>query len=162
LPLALYVEQTQKSKPVYGFDSFLGFDDDIAFDLSITGASDSEKRRGGFSETSQRLVQRRIDALGLTKRTQLVPGYFKASLRDDVDQRYSFVHLDCDIYESYVICLEHFHHRLNQGGVILLDEYNDPPWPGCNLAVDEFQNKTKIELHRIERDGFEKFFFKKE
>jgi hypothetical protein len=51
---------------------------------------------------------------------------------------------------------------LNQGGVILLDEYNDPPWPGCNLAVDEFQNKTKIELHRIERDGFEKFFFKKE
>ena len=69
---------------------------------------------------------------------QLVSGYFRDTLQEFSELRFSFVHLDCDIYASYMECLEFFYPRLAPGGIILLDEYNDPPWPGCNKAVDEF------------------------
>jgi hypothetical protein len=46
-------------------------------------------------------------------------------------------------------------------GIILVDEYNDPPWPGCNKAVDEFLMDKPEVLERIESDNYEKWFFAK-
>lgn len=44
---------------------------------------------------------------------------------------------------------------------MLLDEYNDPPWPGCNKAVDEFLIGKRETLELIERDYYQKWFFVK-
>jgi hypothetical protein len=43
------------------------------------------------------------------------------------------------------------------GGIILFDEYNDSPWPGCNQAVDEFLVATSLKLEPITRDNYEKY-----
>ena len=45
--------------------------------------------------------------------------------------------------------------------MVLLDEYNDPPWPGCNKAVDEFLIGKQATLEIIERDYYQKWFFVK-
>lgn len=45
--------------------------------------------------------------------------------------------------------------------MVLLDEYNDPPWPGCNKAVDEFLIGKQETLEIIERDYYQKWFFVK-
>jgi hypothetical protein len=50
---------------------------------------------------------------------------------------------------------------MTAGGIILIDEYDDPPWPGCNKALDEFLVGRKEQLQRIERDGFIKYFLRK-
>ena len=69
----------------------------------------------------------------------LIPGYCVETLEKLPEKKYSFVYLDCDIYDSsYRQTLRYFYGRMSPGGIILFDEYDDPPWPGCNLAVDEF------------------------
>lgn len=162
LPMGLYVEQNGLDKFVYGFDSFAGFDHSIKIDLAIPSAFNDQKCEGGFRDTSLSDVQRRIDILGLQSRIKLIPGYFRDTLQLEESRHYSFAHLDCDIYESYSICLGYFYERMNPGGIILLDEYNDPPWPGCNRAVDEFTKKEHLELQPIEQDGYEKYFLQVE
>ena len=57
--------------------------------------------------------------------------------------------------------LEFFYPRVTSGGVILFDEYNDPPWPGCNKAVDEFLADKPETLQEIERDNHVKYFIRK-
>ena len=161
IPTALYLRQHRLKKRVFGFDSFQGFDQSIDIDLRLGGAEDSEKRAGGFASTSQQYVAGRLAALGLAAHATLIPGYFERTLPTATARQYSFVHLDCDIYSSYRQCLAYFYPRMAAGGVILFDEYNDPPWPGCNKAIDEFLAEHPETLHRIERDGYEKYFIVK-
>jgi predicted O-methyltransferase YrrM len=165
LPMGLYLDQTHSPKQILAFDSFQGFDASVEIDLAMGGADDAHKRSGGFGDTSYARLCTRVTRLGLNGRISILPGYFHDTLercsgRLDA-QRFSLVHLDCDIYASYKECLEFFYPRLSQGGIILLDEYNDPPWPGCNKAVDEFLSDKPERLHEIASDGYLKYYFVK-
>jgi len=161
LTLGLHLKQAGSTKRIYGFDSFAGFDDAVEYDLGLGGAGDIEKHHGGFSNTSLDYVRRRAHALGLGDIVLLRQGYFRDALPREPNRAYSFVHLDCDIYESYRDCLHYFYPRLTPGAVVLLDEYNDPPWPGCNKAVDEFLQQRPEKLVKIESDGYQKYYFVK-
>ncbi|HST74483.1 MAG TPA: TylF/MycF/NovP-related O-methyltransferase [Acetobacteraceae bacterium] len=161
IPIALQVRAARLGKQVFGFDSFEGFDDTIRVDLELGGAADLQKREGGFNQTSLGYVASRIAALGLDRQITLLKGYFEQTLPRAPETRYSFVHLDCDIYGSYRQCLEHFYPRMTAGGIILFDEYNDPPWPGCNKAIDEFLSDRPERPVLIERDGYQKYYIEK-
>lgn len=161
VPTALTIKRRGLAKRVHGFDSFEGFDDAIDRDLALGGADDGDKRRGGFSHTSYQMVASKVLRLGLADIVQLHRGYFRDTLHKSAHLRFSFVHLDCDIYDSYRECLEFFYPRLTPGGIILLDEYNDPPWPGCNMAVDEFLADKVERPVEIERDNYLKWYIAK-
>ena len=161
IPITLWATTSLPARHVVALDSFSGFDASIALDLALGGEEDAEKREGGFSRTSEAFVTTRLRDLGLIDRVTIVPGYFDATLPTLAERRYCFVHIDCDVYEGYRSCLEYFHPRMVKGGVILLDEYNDPPWPGCNKAVDEFLAGRPETLHPIAFDGFEKYYIVK-
>ncbi len=64
--------------------------------------------------------------------------------------------------EPYKECLQFFYPRMVAGGILLLDEYNDPPWPGCNKAVDEFLAGKPEHLQVIERNNYQKWYFVKQ
>jgi hypothetical protein len=91
----------------------------------------------------------------------LVRGYFQDTLPKYCDSQFCFVHLDCVIYESYRRCLEFFYPRMVTGGVILLDEYKDPPWPGCTQAVDEFVADKPERITEIKSDNYIKYYLRK-
>ena len=97
----------------------------------------------------------------------LVKGYFENSLPDFAllheppRLQFSFVHLDVNLYESYKQCIKFFYPRVVASGIVLLDEYNDPPWPGCNKAVDELLAGRPEKLEMIERDNYQKWYFVK-
>ena len=115
------------------------------------------KKVHGFDDTSYELVSRKAGAFRL-KNVRIVPGFFKESLQKCEAKSFSFVHLDCDIYESYVVCLGFFYRRMARGGIILFDEYNDPAWPGANRAIDEFFAARTEKPENISRDNFQKWF----
>jgi hypothetical protein len=46
--------------------------------------------------------------------------------------------------------------------VFLFDEYNDPPWPGCNKAVDEVLSDKPEKPMEIESEGFQKWYIRKQ
>jgi hypothetical protein len=163
LAIALKLDQAERrsTKQVLGFDSFEGFNELVEIDKQLGGSDHVDKEIGGFSNTSHGQLLAKLRRWGLMDRVELVPGYFDATLSRFGDRQFSFVHLDCDLYESYRTCLEFFYPRLSPGAIVLLDEYNDPPWPGCNKAVDEFLADKPETLRMAEADGYQKWFFRR-
>ncbi len=64
-------------------------------------------------------------------------------------EKYDLVFLDCDLYLSYVQCLDFFKNRTD---VFVFDEYYSHKYPGARIACNEF----------VEADPEWKFFSKKE
>ncbi len=50
----------------------------------------------------------------------------------------SFVHLDANLYQSYITCFDALYHRVSPGGFMLFDEYTKWAYPGARQAIDEF------------------------
>lgn len=63
-----------------------------------------------------------------------VKGYYEDTL--SVDFPVALAHLDCDWYESVMVCLREIEPHLVSGGRFVIDDYNS--WAGCTAAVDEF------------------------
>jgi O-methyltransferase len=63
-------------------------------------------------------------------------GFFPDSAAGLEDLKFSFVHLDVDIYQSTVSCLEWFYPRLNRGAMLISHDY--PVAEGVRKAFDEF------------------------
>jgi len=53
-------------------------------------------------------------------------------------KRFSFVHIDVDLYEPTRDSIAFFYDRLTPGAVMLFDDYGFATCPGATLAVDEF------------------------
>lgn len=161
LTTGLYLKQQGVPKVLMGFDSFEGFPESVKTDLMLGGAPDEQKRQGGFSDVNYQRLCKRIALFGLGDKVRLAKGLFEQTLPRAAEMRFCFVHLDVDIYESYRVCMEFFYPRLVTGGIILLDEYNDPPWPGCNKAIDEFLADKPERPIAVQSDNFVKFYIRR-
>jgi O-methyltransferase len=161
IPTGLFMRRRAPTKRLLGFDSFEGLNHTVFRDVALGGGDDSRKRVGGFSNTSYEEVDRRVRQFGLRGTVTLVHGYFQDTLHRYVDSRFCFVHLDCVIYESYRQCLEFFYPRMVTGGILLIDEYKDPHWPGCAQAVDEFIADKPERITEIKSDNFIKYYLSK-
>ncbi len=69
----------------------------------------------------------------------LVPGVFPDSYLNapGLPARWSFVHIDVDLYESTRAALEVMVPRLLPGGFVVVDDYGAEKCQGARLAVDE-------------------------
>jgi O-methyltransferase len=161
LPVGLFLRQRGSRKTVLGFDSFEGLNETVNVDIGLGGDDEDRKHIGGFGDTSYDALIEKTRRFGVAETVRLVKGYFQDSLGAHADRRFCFVHLDCVIYESYKYCLAFFYPRLVQGGIMLIDEYKDPPWPGCTRAVDEFLADKPEKLEEIFSDSQVKFYFRK-
>lgn len=157
VPMAVHLHQSKAPKHLFGFDSFEGFDNSILLDIGMGGPPEANKRVGGFRETSCSIVLDKLRRFRMENVT-VIPGYFRESLPRCADRKFSFVHLDIGIYEAYKECLEFFYPRLSHSGIILLNDYDKPRWPGCTKAVDEFLSGKPEKLERIEMDNYRKFY----
>jgi len=63
-------------------------------------------------------------------------GVFPLTAEPIKNKRFSFVHLDVDLYESTLNCLEFFYPRINKGGVIISHDYIHVL--GVKKAIDDF------------------------
>ncbi|MHC4880515.1 MAG: TylF/MycF/NovP-related O-methyltransferase [Planctomycetota bacterium] len=162
VPTGLFLKQRGLDRNVFGCDSFEGFGEAISIDIELGGMGHEAKRVHGMNTTSMRYVAERVNAFGLDETVTLVPGYFENTLQQLADRTFCYVHLDCDMYDSYRTCMEFFYPRMAPGGIILFDEYDDPYWPGCNKAIDEYLSDKPERPVRIERDNFVKSFVRKE
>jgi len=70
------------------------------------------------------------------KNVYFYKGTFPTSAIPVNDKRFSFIHLDVDLYESTMDCLKFFYPRLNKGGVIISHDYIGTN--GVGRAFDEF------------------------
>jgi O-methyltransferase len=130
----------------FGFDSFQG--------LPQTGANDSNWRQGDLHEplaTSQRHL---VEFPFVT----LVPGWLPETLAEASDFRFRLVHIDVDIEQPTLDCLEFFYPRAVSGAVFVFDDYGFHSCPGARRAVDLFLSDKPESL--IELTTGQAVFFK--
>jgi O-methyltransferase len=113
-------------KTLYLFDTFSGMPDEQSIDKHKTG---------DFDDTS-------IEAVShlLKDRQNIVfrQGYFPTTTRGLEGERFSFVHIDGDLYQSTLDALEFFYPRMVEGGIMIFDDYEWPHCPGVKKAMDEY------------------------
>ncbi|MGA7161091.1 MAG: TylF/MycF/NovP-related O-methyltransferase [Bacteroidota bacterium] len=80
-------------------------------------------------------------------------GYFPESMPDHFAAlRFSFIHLDADLYEPTIEALRFFYPRMNERGMIVIHDYNS--WPGARKAVDEFfLDKKEMPIPMPDKSG---------
>jgi O-methyltransferase len=87
-----------------------------------------------FRDTSLEAVMEFVGG----NRVEYHPGFIPDTFRGLEDRRFSFSHIDVDIYKSVWDCCEFVYPRTPAGGVMLFDDYGLPSCPGARAAVDEF------------------------
>lgn len=161
--IGYYLKTTNSDKKVLGFDSFEGFSgDDLNSDLSFSMTDDIKNEAKLFKNNSFERVEKKLKMVNVSDNIELIKGYFNETLPNYSSKSFCFVHLDCDLYEPYKYCLDFFYPRMVKGGIILFDEYNDPVYKKCNLAIDEFLSDKTEKLQEIVRDNQIRYFIKKE
>lgn len=71
-------------------------------------------------------------------------GWIPAVFNDLPEGRWSFVHLDLDLFEPTYASLDYFYPRLAPGGAIICDDYGAPLFPGAHRAWDRYCDEHDV------------------
>lgn len=121
-------------RTLYLFDTFTGFDDR---DIQTEQHGDfSYAQKGDFADTNENHV---INRLIRPENAVIKKGYFPESL-DKLEDIFSLVSLDADLYAPILAGLEYFYPRLNSGGMLVLHDYNNERFRGARQAVRDYES----------------------
>jgi hypothetical protein len=138
-------------KKLHLFDTFSGLpkvtDNDTHFGVKYW-------KDGQFDDTSDLHVK---NYLSKYPNVFLYKGEFPLTADPVKNNKFSFVHLDVDLYKSTLDSLEFFFPRLIRGGIILTHDYHSS---GVQKAFNEFFQNKKIPF--IELTGSQCMIIKNE
>lgn len=93
----------------------------------------------GYQEDLLEKVRKTLKGYGFTQDThkvQLIQGLYEDKLIVAPGDEVALAHIDCDWYDSVMVCLERIVPQLSVGGLLVIDDYHS--WSGCKKAVDEY------------------------
>lgn len=112
MTLRVLAAHSPPERRIFGFDSFEGLPEDWG-DLLPRGTFETEKPRLDQHPNVELVV-------GLIEDT--LPGFVEKH-----DPRFAFVHVDCDLYDTTRFILDAVLPRVEDGGVVVFDEYYGYP-----------------------------------
>ncbi len=104
-----------------------------------------DRRYYGYEESLDQKVIAAFAEAGYpieAHQVSLVKGLYEDSLQ--IDQPVALAHIDCDWYDSVMVCLERIVPQLVPGGILVIDDYIS--WSGCRQAVDDFFRDRQAEF----------------
>lgn len=131
---ASYLNRLFPEKILYLFDTFEGFSESDVNKES--GGGFSVSRTGQFSDTNIALVLEKILA---PEHIVIRKGFFPDTV-DGLEEEFSLVSLDVDLYAPTKSGLEYFYPRLQSGGYLFIHDYNNIRFEGVRSAVRDFIN----------------------
>ena len=114
-------------KTHYIFDSFEG--------LSKPGPEDGSHWRAGEMASDEAMIRENLRDFDYVVYHK---GWIPEKFHEVEDRRFSFVHIDVDLYQPTLDSLAFFYPRLTSGGIILCDDYGFITCPGQKKAMDVF------------------------
>lgn len=142
---------------IYGFDTFSGFPNVHAKDLS--GVEKLGWRKGDLRMDSFDDLQRCIELfdenrfLSQIPKVSLIKGDFSKTAAQFIKANphilISLLYLDFDLYEPTKRALEMFIPRMPKGAVLAFDEINHPLWPGETQALLEVLDLKQYEIKKF-------------
>jgi O-methyltransferase len=127
-------------RKLYLFDTFEGFDER---DVEIEKENGFSRGDQDFSETSMELV---LSKMKHKENCIIKKGYFPESINfgGEINDTFSFVSIDVDLYEPMCKGLNYFYDKLNYGGYIMLHDYNNKCYTGIKVALRNFSEERKV------------------
>jgi O-methyltransferase len=139
-----FIAQSALQKSHHLFDSFEG--------LSVPAAQDKSHWRVNDLRTDIGEAERRLSPF---KNVQFYKGWIPERFAEVADRRFSFLHIDVDLYEPTRDSIAFFYPRMNVGAVIVCDDYGQSTCPGATKAIDEyFQDKPEKMVMLSDGGGF--------
>ncbi len=125
------LQEIREAKTLHVFDSFAGMPD--------VSPADNFHQKGDFADTDAERVRNGLTKLG--DNFQMHVGFFSETIpemRANESAKFSFAHIDVDLFESVRDALEFCYPRMAEGAIIILDDYGAPTCLGAKQAADEF------------------------
>lgn len=114
------------NRTIWLYDSFEGLPDI------------GEKCQPGAMKTTYQTVINNFIAEEKLPLPRICAGWFHLLRAKDLPSAISFAHIDGDLYASTRDALGLVYPRMSKGGVILVDDYDEPYFAGPKRATDEF------------------------
>jgi O-methyltransferase len=108
------------ARPLHLFDSFAG--------MPATSAGEPFAR-GDFGETSEAAVRALVAPAGAN--VSFHAGFIPDTFQGLAIPQLAFAHVDVDLYQSVLDCIEFVYPRLVPGGIMVFDDYG---FPSCSRA----------------------------
>jgi O-methyltransferase len=121
----LIAEASGGAKQIHAFDTFAGLPEPLDLDEECLAS-------GLFASP----LEATSAYLASYPFVHLYPGVFPETSKPVEDTRFSFVHLDVDLYRSTLDALDFFYPRLNRGAAIVSHDYTNAR--GVRRAFEEF------------------------
>jgi hypothetical protein len=127
--------EVKEEKDLYLFDTFEG--------LPQSSDNDIFMQKGWLHDTNLESVKRYLSDF---KNVHFLKGIFPETAKPISDKKFSFIHLDTNLYQSTLDALEFFWPRMITGGRIVSHDYNSSSMVGPKKAFKEFfrDNPEKI------------------
>jgi hypothetical protein len=134
--------EAKGKRNLYLFDTFEGLPDVSNVDTHF-GKKFWDKDQ--FNNTTEDSVKKFLSDY---ENVNILKGIFPDSAKSIQGSKFSFVHLDADLYKSTIDCLRYFYPLLINGGIILIHDFHAD---GIKKAISEFSSENNI--HVIELSG---------
>jgi len=118
-------------KPIYTFDTFEGFPD-------VLHETDAKSYFVGDCKAPIEIAKELLK----DKDIEIIRGEFPNTSEILKGKKFSFVHIDVDIYVSTKNAINFFKDKMNKGGIILIHDY--PAHRGVKKAVDEELGEVEV------------------
>ena len=116
-------------KKLHLFDSFEGLS-------SPNGQHDNAYKEGDFKNASLEHVQEVLKKY--EAEVEMHHGWIPDTFKGLESGKFSFVHVDVDLYQPALDSCEFFYPRLSEGGIMVFDDYGFPACRGEKVAVDKY------------------------
>lgn len=142
--ICTFIRELGLHKTLHVFDSFEG--------LSKPKNEDGEYWKAGNLATDEATCRENLSSFDFVK---YYKGWIPGRFTEVESIRFSFVHIDVDLYRPTLDSLSFFYERLNKGGIIICDDYGFTTCPGAKKAMDEFfAEKTETVIMLTTGQGF--------
>lgn len=124
-------EAAGKKNEHHAFDSYEGLSEPKAEDKPDSATAFSWKE--GDLSVPLEVAKSNLEGFSVN----FYKGWIPERFPEVEDKRFSFVHIDVDLYEPTRDALEFFYPRMVKGGIILCDDYGFETCPGATRAFDD-------------------------
>ncbi len=145
---ASIINRVFPDRKLYLFDTFKSFDDfEVDFEKSkgLVNPETLDELKESLKQTSVEYV---LSKMKYRENVIVKEGYFPDSI-NGLEEEFSFVSIDTDLYIPILNGLKYFYPRLSPNGYIFIHDYNHKLLPGISQAISDFEQLIGHKLLKV-------------